>query len=310
MNFEQIRSFVSVAKAGSYSAAAKERFISQPAISSQIKGLEEELGVTLFLRNLKKVTLSEQGREFYKYATRMLSLEKDMVRNFQEEKGNAYGLLDIGVPYLTIDELMDTFFVRALGEERGKATIRVMQKEDTDIPQMVLNGELDLGVSNHVYKHGRLAYEKAFVEEICLITPNTERYKGLDTEELKELLLTEGHIRYDFGEGCDFLWNDFFGKVIGEDLHNIKTIGTMSNYCLQLAAVEAGLGIGFISNICMQKYYRAGRIHAYRCVGLLEKPQYVVYDKERIEASEVLMETKEILLEELRKSIVNPIESF
>lgn len=110
--------------------------------------------------------------------------------------------------------------------------------------------------------------------------------------------------------GSDFLWNDFFGKVIGEDLHNIKTLARTSQYTHQLDAVEQGLGIGFISNICMQKKWREGKILAYRCKGLLEKPHYVVYDKERVATSEILGFTKDLLLSELKKTIKNPEESF
>ena len=310
MNFEQIRSFISVAKHGSYSTAAKERYISQPAISHQIRGLEEELGMPLFLRNQKNIELTEHGKRFHKYAIQMLALEKDAFNSLNEKADNHYGLLSIAAPWLTISELMDDFFVKIVKQKGKEALFRLMEKEDNDIPNMVLNGELEIGVTNHIINNKNLVYEKAFTEEIALITPNTEKYRNLTSDELRELLLEEGHIRYDFGEGSDFLWNDFFGKTIGRDLHNIKTVARMSQYNLQLAAVESGLGIGFISNICMQKKLRAGKILAYRCEGLLQKPHYVVYNKERTEASEILMYTKNLLIEELGKSIINPTNIF
>lgn len=310
MNLEQMKSFLSVANTGSYSAAAKERFLSQPAISNQMKMLEEELGVKLFLRNLKNVTLTEQGYKFKKYANQMIATEKDMLNSLKEPEAEHYGMMDIVAPWLTCTKLMDDFFAEAI-KQRGKEVVyRVYQREDTDIPQMVANGEIEIGIANYMIPNKNLVYEKGFTEEIVLITPNEERYRHLNPEQLRELLLTEGHIRYDFGGGNDFLWNDFFGKVVGRDLHNIKTVANTAQYSQQLAAVEAGLGIGFISTSCMQKEWRSGRVLAYRCKGLLEKTHYVIYDKARAECSELLRHTKDLLIEKLRESTKYPEESF
>ena len=310
MNFDQLKSFVSVANTGSYSQAAKEQFISQPAISSQMKSLEEELGGTLFLKNGKKVGLSEKGKEFYKYAIQMLSIEKDMLRSFQNESDIKYGTLNIAAPWLTFDELMDEFFVEAIKQKRSEVVYRILNREDTDIPHMVARGEVEIGIANHVIDNKKLIYEKAFVEEIVLITPNEPKYQNLTPKELKTLLLTEGHIRYDFGGGNDFLWNDFFGKVIGCDLHNIKTVANTGRYTHQLSAVEAGLGIGFISTSCLRDWMREGRVFAYRCKGLLEKTHYVIYDKERAENSEIIRHTKDLLIEKLGQAVEYPELSF
>lgn len=310
MNFDQLKTFISVANTGSYSLAAKQRFVSQPAISNQMKTLEEELDTTLFIRNQKNLSLTEKGQMFYKYATQLTAMEKDALNSIKGTQGLHYGMLDIGAPYLTMYELLDNFFVKCIQQYGKKVTLRVLQREDTDIPQMVLNGELEIGVCNHMLEYKNLVYEKAFVEEIALITPNAEKYRNLDKKQLRALLLKEKHIRYDFGSGSDFLWNDFFGKIIGEELHNIRTGARTSQYTHQLAAVESGLGIGFISNICMQKKWREGKILAYRCKGLLEKPHYVVYEKERASSSGLIRSVKELLRQELNKSIKNPEESF
>lgn len=309
MNFEQIKSFISIAKSGSYSQAAKQRFISQPAISNQIKSLEEELGTTLLVRTGKNIVLTEQGKAFYKYANQLVSIEKDIFNCVKEDNAH-YGIMNIGAPYLSVYELMENFVVRAVSEKEKEVTYRILQREDTDIPNMVLSGELEIGVANHRLEHKDLVYEEAFTEEIVLITPNEKKYRNLTSEQIKELLLTDKHIRYDFGNGSDFLWNDFFGKIIGEDLHNIRTAARIENYLHQLALVEAGLGIGFISNICMQKRWKEGRVLAYRCPGLLQKTHYVVYSKERSERSELIRDTKDMLIEELRKSIQNPEIEF
>ena len=310
MNLEQVKSFISVANTGSYSAAAKERFLSQPAISNQMKMLEEEVGEKLFLLNRKTVILTEKGRKFAKYANEMIAIEKDMLNSIRDTNTGHYGKMDIVGPWLTIEELMTDFYREAILQKGNEVIYRVYQREDVDIPRMVINGEIEIGIANHVVDNKNIVYEKAFTEEIVLITPNEDKYRNLNPEQLRELLLTEGHIRYDWGGGPDFLWNDFFGKVIGRDLHNIKTIATTSHYAHQLSAVSAGLGIGFISTSCMQKEWKEGKILAYRCQKLLEKPHYVIYDKERVENSELLKFTKDLLVRKLKESVAYPELSF
>lgn len=310
MNLEQIKSFISVAKTGNYSTAAKERFITQPAISNQIKALEEELDVKLFERNQKGIMLTEKGRKFQKYANQMLITERDMLNCVREADDEYYGMLDIAAPWLTITNHMDDFFVEATRQKGQEAVLRVYQKEEEEITKMVLNGEIDLGISNHRINHKNLVYEEAYTEEIVLITPNQDKYRNLSSEDLRNLLLEEGHIRYDFGTGHDFLWNDFFGRVLGINLHNIKTVSNTSQFTQQLAAVEAGLGIGFISTSCMQKEWKEGRVLAYRCKNVFQKPYYVIYDKNRMEKSEVLRDVKELLVEYLKKCTEYPEQSF
>lgn len=310
MNFEQIKSFLSVAKTGNFSMAAKERYLSQPTISNQLKMLEKELGVQLFLRNSKNITLTEQGRMFHKYANKLISIEKDIMIGITQGEQIEYGILDIVAPHLQTDCQFGGFLNRVLEEDQHRVTYRIVERCDDEISTLVLSGEVELGVTNVMLNDPKLEYEPAFTEEIVLITPNTDQYRDLSPEELRTLLLTEGHIRYDFGSGSDFLWNDFFGKIIGVELHNIKTVARCSNYNIILEAVKEGRGIAFMSSTVMQKEWKNGEILAYRCRGLLEKPFYVAYVKERVESSDILRHAKEVLVEEMRKSIDIPNKSF
>ncbi|NQP35359.1 LysR family transcriptional regulator [Streptococcus suis] len=72
MNLQQCRYVEAVARAGSFSQAAKELFVTQPNLSSSIKDLESQLGAQLFLRSNKGVRLTEEGHDFLKYAKRIL----------------------------------------------------------------------------------------------------------------------------------------------------------------------------------------------------------------------------------------------
>lgn len=310
MNFEQIKTFLSVAKTGNFSLTAKERFLTQPTISNQIRQLEKELDSQLFYRSSQNVFLTEQGERFYRYANKLLAVEKDIYTDIKERQKNYYGTFDIAAPHLQTDRQLGGFLNRVIEEQKEGVTYRIVEHEDEKISEKVLYGEVELGVCSVVNENYQLVYEKVFVEEIYLITPDEARYRELDSRELRRLLLEERHIRFDFGQGSDFLWNDFFGKTIGVNLHDVRTAARCSNYNLVLDAVMAGKGIAFMSNTIMQREWKAGKILAYRCRGLLEKPFYIVYDRERAEKSEVICHARDILKEELKKTIDFPDKSF
>ena len=82
MNLKQLEAFVQVAEGGSFSKAAKKLYLTQPTISAHVAALEKELNVRLFVRNTKEVSLSEDGKDLYKYARQMVDLEKKIDERF------------------------------------------------------------------------------------------------------------------------------------------------------------------------------------------------------------------------------------
>lgn len=89
--------FYTVAKCGSISRAAKELFISQPAVSKSIKKLEEMLDTTLFIRNSRGVTLTEDGSLLYEHISQALSAIHEGERNLKRNRKLEVGHLHIGV---------------------------------------------------------------------------------------------------------------------------------------------------------------------------------------------------------------------
>src|ERR1700679_2647279 len=84
MDFDQLETFLEVARHASFSRAAEKRFRTQPAISSQIRGLEEEVGAKLFDRSGGKVSLSIDGKERRRYVEETLHARKAMLVSIAE----------------------------------------------------------------------------------------------------------------------------------------------------------------------------------------------------------------------------------
>ena len=91
MNLKQLEAFVQVAEGKSFSKAAKELFLTQPTISAHIASLERELNARLFVRNTKEVSLSEDGKDLYRYAKQIIDLQKQIEERFEtEEEGSRH----------------------------------------------------------------------------------------------------------------------------------------------------------------------------------------------------------------------------
>ena len=84
MNIRTLETFVWIARLGSFRAAAHRVYASQPSISARIAGLEDQLGVELFDRSGRQVTLTAKGREFLVYAEKMLSLHGEMLQTIAQ----------------------------------------------------------------------------------------------------------------------------------------------------------------------------------------------------------------------------------
>ena len=96
MDFDQLESFLEVAKLSSFSRAAEKRFRTQPAISSQIRALEEEVKAKLLDRSGGKVSLTAPGKIFLRYVEDAIEARKNMVTALAEVERVPLGEIVVG----------------------------------------------------------------------------------------------------------------------------------------------------------------------------------------------------------------------
>ena len=96
MEFRVLQYFLAVTREGNISAAAQSLNLSQPSLSRQLRDLEEELGVTLFIRGKRRIELTEEGLILRKRASEMMQLVELTESEISEVKNNISGSLNIG----------------------------------------------------------------------------------------------------------------------------------------------------------------------------------------------------------------------
>lgn len=142
MEIRQLRYFVGIADTGRFSEASRQLFISQSAVSQQIKALEEELGTQLFVRQSHSVTLTESGQHLLPLARKVLNSVSDCYDRLSDLKGLLCGELNIGMTYTLepyVRETMLTFM-----KTYPKVQVNAFYKNLPELLHKLRNNEIDI----------------------------------------------------------------------------------------------------------------------------------------------------------------------
>lgn len=165
---KQIRYFQSVVKLGSFTEAAEEHYISQSAISQQIKALEDELGVKLLERKKRSFTLTKAGEYFYRKSLVLVADYDSIVREVQNISGSRGELLKVGL----LKGYSGKEFNRAVSEFTAKfpdVTVEVTHGNHDALYALLRNGEIDIVLNDQ---------RRAFSDEYINIVLDIREYYG------------------------------------------------------------------------------------------------------------------------------------
>jgi DNA-binding transcriptional LysR family regulator len=265
MDTRQLTAFCAVVDRRSFSQAAEVLGVSQPAVSLQIRALEERLGTQLIDRSGRRVEPTEAGLRLYRGAQRLLALEEQLVEEVAAGDGGPLrGRLELGAssgPGETVLPLL-------LGEfQRRHADVRVaLAVHDTQtIVDLVSRRELELGVVGAARRHRGVAFEPFFRDEVILVCPADHPFAGrtVGLDELKG----EPLILMQEGAGVRLVIEDELRRagVRLRDLDVRLELGVKESVRV---AVRAGFGVSFISRTSVEADLAEGAIAEARVEGL------------------------------------------
>lgn len=156
-NLELYRVFRAVAEEGSFSAAAKALYISQPAVSQAIKQLETNLSVLLFVRRAKGVTLTSEGEMLFSYVKNALSLLETGEQKLNDMKQLLFGELRIGAGDTVSQHFLLPYLERFHNRYPG-IRLRVINRTSGELAQRLRQGTLDVALLNLPEKETGLSF--------------------------------------------------------------------------------------------------------------------------------------------------------
>ncbi|MFC6670241.1 LysR family transcriptional regulator [Marinobacterium aestuariivivens] len=145
MDIKPLRYFAEVARQHSFTRAAETLHVAQPAVSMAIRKLEAELELTLFHRQDRKVSLTDEGARLFQHAGRILQAVDNARLEMDELRGLSRGEVRVGIPGMLGSYYFPPILM-AFRHRHPNLSLKVVEAGTGSLQQMVETGELDLGV--------------------------------------------------------------------------------------------------------------------------------------------------------------------
>jgi len=169
MNLTQLRYFVRVAEMGSFSKAAIELDVAQPALSRQVRLLETDLRVTLLQRTGRGVLLTEAGKRLYDHAVSILQLVAHAREDISANRDEATGRIVIGLPP-SMGRMLTLPLVDAFRQHLPKARLAIVEGLSAHIVEWISTGRVDLGLVHNPDANPAIETLHVLDEPLCLVS--------------------------------------------------------------------------------------------------------------------------------------------
>lgn len=265
MDTRQLAAFCAVVERRSFSQAAEQLGVTQPAVSLQIRSLEKRLGRQLLDRSGRRVEPTDAGRRLYRSALRLLAQEEQLLAELGGEVGGELtGRLELGAstgPGGTVIPVVLCEFQQRHPDVRVALTVSDTQR----IVEQVARRELELGVVGAARRHRGVVFEPFFNDEVVLAVPRGHRFANttVKIDDLKG----ESLVLMQEGAGVRQVIDDHL-RAVGIRLRDLDVRLELGLQESARSAVLAGYGVTFISKSAIDTDVTAGTVAIARVDGL------------------------------------------
>jgi len=240
ISLELYKIFCIVIQTGNMSLAAKELFISQPAVSMSIKQLEERLGKPLLVRSSKGIRPTAEGSVLYNYLNQGLNLIKTAEQKYMEMAHLQAGEIKIGASDTLLSHYLLPYIERYI-EAYGNISIKITNRTTYETISLLKSGQVDIGFVNlPIENDDNLDIVECAQVQDCLI--GGSRYAGLAADGLSLAMLKEWPLLLLERESNSRRYVDAYASGQGVELKpNIE----LGSYDLLVQFAKANIGLAF-----------------------------------------------------------------
>jgi DNA-binding transcriptional LysR family regulator len=255
-NFK-LKVFRVVAELLNYRRAAEELHLSQPAVTSQIRSLEEGLGIALFDRIGRETSLTPAGATLLPYVRQIESIANDAVAALAPFGGQEGAELSIGASHTLAVYLLPKLLTQLLGEW-PMLKIHVIGGSTTEVLQALTAHQIAIGLIEAPPHRPDLKVEAFGEDELVLIVRPDHRWGSKEAVRAAELV-QEPILLREVGSGMRQFVEDYLERngVLRQQLRSVIDLNSTEGI---IAAVEAGLGIGFVPYMSIEKSLTLGNV--------------------------------------------------
>lgn len=285
----RLQVFYTVARLLSFTKAAEALHMTQPAVTFQVRQLEDHFNTRLFDRTHNRISLTEAGGRVFRHAEIIFEHYSEMENAVKEVTGDISGAITMGAS-TTIAEYMLPSLLGKFKKKYPEVNVRLRVSNSEGIVSMVENNVIDLGVVESPVNNKNLMVEECRIDQLVVIVPPDHvlaRQKELTPEQLCD---------FDFmcreeGSGTREVISDYLTKQ-GVDRATIQSCQELGSSEAIKGAVEAGMGISILSAASISKELRLGSLAALSLNPPLERPFSFVRQRQkfRLRAMEELLD--------------------
>ena len=243
MELNQLQCFIAVLEEGGFKRATARLGITQPALSYQIKRLEEELGVQVFRRGPGGITPTEAGRVLLDHAQQVLATVREAHQAVRELSGGVSGEIRVGAI-----KCVGTYFLpRVLWEVRARHPLvrpKLLYRDSDELLEALVANRLDVAMVVDPPPDRRFKHDRVFHEQISLVSGPGHPFYGRATVELTELQGVQfvALAPHTSAGGLIRGYLDRLGLTIVPSVttDNVETVKRM---------VEVGMGVAFLPDM-------------------------------------------------------------
>lgn len=251
MDFDQLETFLEVARTLSFSRAAEKRFRTQPAISSQIRALEEEVGARLFDRSGGKVSLTAAGKTFQNYVEEALMARRNVITAMAELERIPRGELVVAANEGTSLHILPEVFAE-FKRQYPTVSVNIMRSEHPKIMEHVIDNTVDFGVVSLPVNDNRMQVVIIHRDDAVLIAAPSHPAAKLKQPALADLA-PYPLVLPKVGRTRDALEAAFHQRGL-----KMNVAMELDSSELLKRFVAAGVGIGFIARSNVVEDVQAG----------------------------------------------------
>ena len=258
----RLKVFRAVAEHLNFRKAAEQLFLTQPAVTLQIKALENDLGMRLFDRTGGKITFTQQGSVLLGYADKLASLASEAERELGCSAGSVSGDLALGAS-TTIAQYVLPRLIGAFQSEYPKIQFSLQSSNTSEVVLSLLDGKVALGLIEGPARERGVRTEPFMEDELVLITP-----PSFDSDRLAHgQFLATSLLMREQGSGSRRVVELALEKA-GFKLKAFKKVMELDSTEAIKSAVEAGLGVGFVSRWAIAKELELGTLNVAEVTGV------------------------------------------
>lgn len=252
--------------------------MTQPAVTFQIRQLEEQFNTRLFDRTHNRISLTEAGKRVYECAERIFELYAEMDNSVRELTGDISGVLILGAS-TTIAEYMLPALLGDFKAQYPDITIRLKVANTDGIVSQVENNTIDLGVVEAPVNNKNLVVERCRMDHLVLIVPPGHELAKESVVPIQKVAEYPFICREE-GSGTR--------EVMIESMQEAGIAPADMNIAMELGsleaikgAVEAGMGVSILSSATIQKELKLGTLVAVQLEPPIDRPFSFVHQKQK-----------------------------